>query len=111
MAILVKSIIPSKYAENSQTTQYTATGCKARLDKFTATNVTGTAATLSVNLVASGGTAGANNKIISTRTIAAGESYVCTPLMGQVLEAGGFISVIAGTASAVVISCAGVEIT
>jgi hypothetical protein len=37
MTVTVKVLIPSKQAENAQTTQYTATNCKTIIDKFTAT--------------------------------------------------------------------------
>jgi hypothetical protein len=50
MAITVKLLIPAKTAEASQTTQYTAAGMTALIDKFTATNYSAVAATLSVNL-------------------------------------------------------------
>ena len=38
MAVYVKVLIPAKIAENSQYTQYTATGVTTIIDKFTATN-------------------------------------------------------------------------
>jgi len=111
MAITLKNIIPRKQAENAQTTQYTATNCKTVIDKFTVTNTTGSAATFSVNLVASAGSAGAANLVLSNKSIAAGETYNCPELVGQSLEAGGFISTLAGTASALTISASGREIT
>ena len=42
MTVSIKVLIPAKQAENAQTTQYTATNCKAIIDKFTATNTTAT---------------------------------------------------------------------
>ena len=46
MTVLAKPLLVSKYAEAAQTTQYTvASGVRTILDKFTATNVTGSAAT------------------------------------------------------------------
>lgn len=111
MTVTVKNLIPRKQAENAQTTQYTANNCKTIIDKFTATNVSGGAVTLSVNLVVSSGAADATNKVISGKSIAAGECYQCPELVGQTLEAGGFISTLAGTAAALVISASGREIT
>lgn len=111
MGVLIKNLIPAKQAENAQTAQYTADNCKARIDKFTATNTSAAVVTLSVNLVPSGGTAGASNRVVSQRSIAPGESYTCPELVGQVLEPGGFISTLAGAASAVTIRASGVEIT
>jgi len=40
-----------------------------------------------------------------------GETYLCPELVGQVLESGGFISTLAGTASALTFTASGREIT
>lgn len=105
-----KTLLEAKYAENSQTTQYTATGVKTIIDKFTAANDTGSTATLKVNIVASGGSASASNLVLATKSIAAGETYTCPELVGQILSAGDFISTLAGTASAIVIRISGREV-
>jgi hypothetical protein len=111
MAVSVKVLVPAKYAESSQTTQYTATGLTAIIDKFTATNISGSAATISVNLVTLAGSAGNTNLIIKTKTLAASEVYTFPELIGQVLGTGDFISTIAGTASAINIRVSGREVT
>lgn len=111
MSVTMKNIIPRKLAENSQTTQYTATACRAVIDKFTVTNTSATNATFSCNLVASGDAAAAANLVLDGKTIAPHETYTCPELVGQVLEIGGFISTLAGTASVLVISASGREIT
>jgi len=104
-------LVPSKIAESSQTTQYTASNVTTILDKFTATNYSATAATLSVNLVTLAGTAGNDNLITKTKTLQPAEVYTFPELVGQVLMAGGFISTIAGTASAINIRASGREIS
>lgn len=111
MTVTLVNLIPAKQAENSQTTQYTAVNCKTVIDKMTATNTTSSNVTLSVNLVALGGSASASNRVLSLRAIAPGETYVCTEVSGSVLEPGGFISTLAGTASAITIRASGREIT
>ena len=111
MTVTVKVLVPAKYAENSQTTQYTATGVTAIIDKFTATNISASAATISVNLVTSAGSAGSNNLITKTKTLQASEVYTFPELVGQVLGTGDFISTIAGTASAIDIRVSGREVT
>lgn len=111
MTTTVKNIIPSKQAEAAQTAQYTATGCKTIIDKFTVTNTTGGAVALSVNLVASGGAAGASNLVLSAKSIAAGECYTCPEIVGQVLEPSGLISTLAGSAASLTIRASGREIT
>ena len=111
MTVTVKNLIPAKQAENAQTTQYTASNCRAMIDKFTVTNTTASAATFAANLVPYGGSAGDANLILKTRSIAAGECYPCPELVGHVIEQGGFISTLAGTASALTIRASGREIT
>lgn len=112
MATTTNTLIESKYAENSQTTQYTTegTGAKTKITSFTATNSTGTAAQISVNLVPNGGSAGASNVITSIKNLAANETYTFPELIGQVLESGAFISTLADTASAIVIRANGLLI-
>jgi hypothetical protein len=111
MTVTVKVLIPAKTAENTQTTQYTATGVTAIIDKFTATNYSAVAATISVNLVTAAGSAGNDNLITKTKTLQASETYTFPELVGQVLAPSGFISTIAGTASAINIRASGREVT
>jgi hypothetical protein len=111
MTVTVKVLVPAKIAENSQTTQYTATGVTAIIDKFTATNYSATAATISVNLVNPSGTAGNDNLIVKTKTLQPAETYTFPELVGHVLAPSGFISTIAGTASAINIRVSGREVT
>lgn len=111
MTITVKNIIPRKQAESTDTTQYTAVNCKTVIDKFTATNTTSSPVTISVNLIASGGSVAASNRVVSAKSIAPGEAYNFPELVGQSLEAGGFISTIASSATSLTISATGREIT
>ena len=111
MTVTVKNLIPRKQAENSQTTQYTATNCKTIIDKFTVTNTSASNVTFSVNLVASAGSASDSNLIVKTRTVVPAETYLCPELIGQTLESGGFISTLAGAATSLTISASGREIT
>lgn len=111
MAVTVKTLIPAKQAENTQTAQYTAVNCRAIIDKFTATNTSAGNVTISVNLIASGGSAGNSNLIVDARAIAPNETYTFPELVGQVLEAGSFISTIASASNALTITASGREIT
>jgi len=92
MTTTVDDIIPAKNAESSNTTQYTSTNKKTIIDKFTATNTTGGALTLSINLVTSGGSAGATNLIVDAQSINANSTYVSTEVVGHTLDSGDFIS-------------------
>jgi hypothetical protein len=107
MAVTISNIIPAKTAENTQTTQYTSTAVQTIIDKFTATNYSASAATISVNLVASAGSAGNDNLIVKTKTLQPTETYTFPELVGHVLPVSGFISTIAGTASAINIRASG----
>lgn len=111
MTVLVKNLVPGKTVENSQTTQYTATNVTTIIDKFTATNYSGTAATISVNLVTVAGSAGNQNLITKTNTLQPSEVYTFPELVGQVLNPGDFISTLAGTASAINMRVSGREVT
>ena len=111
MTVQVKVLVPAKTVENTQTTQYTASGVTTIIDKFTATNYSASAATISVNLVTSSFSAGNNNLITKTKTLQPAEVYTFPELVGQVLGTGDFISTIAGTASAINMRVSGREVT
>ena len=111
MTVTVKNLVPSKDVANSQTTQYTANGVTTIIDKFTATNYSASAATISVNLVTVAGSAGNSNLITKTKTLQPSEVYTFPELVGQVLSPGSFISTIAGTASAINMRVSGREVT
>lgn len=108
--VTAKNLVGSKFIENAQTTQYTASSVKALIDKCTVTNVSGSAATFSINLVTSG-SAGTSNLIIKDQSVAAGQVYTCPEVVGHILEAGGLISAISNTASALVLRVSGREVT
>ena len=111
MAVTVKPLIPAKTAENTQVTQYTASGVTAIIDKFTATNYGAVTTTISVNLVTSADTAGNQNLIVKTKSLQPSETYTFPEIVGHVLAPGGFISTIAGAASSVNIRSSGREVT
>jgi hypothetical protein len=111
MTVTVKVLVPAKIVEATQTTQYTATNVTAIIDKFTATNYSAAAATISVNLVTAADTAGNQNLIVKTKTLQPSETYTFPELVGQVLMATGFISTIAGTASAINMRVSGREVS
>ena len=111
MTVTVKVLVPAKLVVAAQTTQYTATGVTAIIDKFTATNYSGSAATISVNLVTVSGSAGNSNLITKTKTLQASEVYTFPELVGQVLGVGDFISTAASTGSAINMRVSGREVT
>jgi len=111
MAVNVKVLIPAKIAENTQTTQYVAQNVSAIIDKFTATNYSASAATISVNLVTQFDSSGNQNLIIKQKTLLPSETYTFPELVGHVLQAGGFISTLASAASAINIRSSGREVS
>ena len=111
MAVSIKVLIPAKIAENTQTTQYTATNVSTIIDKFTATNYSASAATISVNLVTQFDSAGNQNLIIKAKTLLPSETYTFPELVGHVLQPGGFISTIASASSAINIRSSGREVS
>lgn len=111
MTVTAKNLVPAKTVEATQTTQYTANGVTTIIDKFTATNYSGSSATISVNLVTATGAASNDNLIVKAKSLAASETYIFPELVGQILPSGGFISTIAGTASAINMRVSGREIS
>lgn len=112
MAVTAKPLFEALQAAAAETTQYTApAGTRTIIDKFTGTNTTAAAATLTVKLIASGGVAGAGNTIVSAKTIQPGETYTFPELVGHVLAASDFISTLAGTAAAITIRASGREVS
>ena len=111
MTVTARPIIPAQYAPNAQTAVYTASsGTRVICDKFTAYNSDVATQTLAVHIVPNGGSAGASNLIVS-KALTAGETYPFPEIVGHVLEAGGFISVVATAASKIVIRGSGREVT
>lgn len=111
MTVTAKVLIPAKIAENTQTTQYTATNVTTIIDKFTATNYSTSAASISVNLVTAADTAGTQNLVVKTKTIQPGETYTFPEIAGAALAPNGFISTLASTSLSLNIRASGREIT
>ena len=113
MTVTAKNLVPAKLVENAQTTQYIVpTNATATIiDKFTATNVSGSTATISVNLVTGSDTPSDRNLITKTKSLTPNEVYTFPELVGQILPTAAFISTIASAASAINMRVSGREIT
>jgi hypothetical protein len=111
MEALLNNLVPAKYMESTQTTQYTANGVKGIIDKMTVTNVSTTNQSFSVNIVEPSGSAGNNNLIIDDKTIYPGETYRCPEIVGHVIENLFSLSTIASAASSLTLDISGREIT
>lgn len=106
-------LIPEQRVASSQTTIYTSpvSGRGTWIDKFTACNTTAGAVTISVNLVVTAGSASDSNKVVSAKSLAAGETYTFPELVGKFLAAGSFISWIASAATSLTAGANGRELT
>lgn len=94
MTVTVSNIIPAQAAIAAQTTYFTTPAAtRIIIDKLTATNTAGAAATVSLNLVNSGDAASAANLLTSNQSIAAGAVYQFPEAIGHILDAGQFISI------------------
>lgn len=111
MSVTAKVLIPAKVAENTQSTQYTATNVTTIIDKFTATNYGASAASISVNLVTVADTAGTQNLIVKTKTLQPAETYTFPELVGHTLAPNGFISTLASASLTINIRASGREIS
>lgn len=111
MTVVARVLIPAKLAESAQTVQYQSTNVSAIIDKFTATNVSGAVATLSVNVLNAPGAAADANLIVKQKALQPSETYLFPELVGQTLSPNNVISTIASAASAITIRASGREVT
>lgn len=111
MSSTPKVLVPSKTAENSQTTQYIANGVYAIIDKATALNYGAANAKISVNLISPSDIAGSQNLITKTKTLLPGEVYTFPEIVGHGIQSGGSISTLADTASSISIRFSGREVS
>lgn len=111
MTVSIKQLIAPTQIAATATTYYTATRVTARVDTFTLTNTDTAAQTVTVYLIASGGSASATNTIISAKSIQPGECYVATEMIGKTVPSGSFIQALCSTASKVTIEASGIEVT
>lgn len=105
-------IIPGSQLTASAAAYYTApanTRCVVKRLSFT--NTTAPAVTVTVYLVASGGSPAATNIIASAHVVAGGETWDCASAEGHVIEAGGTIQALASAVTAITIIGSGVEVT
>jgi len=111
MSVTAKCLVEAKDAENAQTTQYTASGVTAIIDKFTATNYSASTANISVNIGVFAASTSNSNLIVKTKALQPAETYTFPELVGQILNNGDYISTIASAATAINIRVSGREIT
>lgn len=110
MAINFTQAVQDQVA-NSTATYYTATNKKLKIDKATGFNSDGSAATLDVWIVPSGGTAGDGNKIIEGKSILSGATEILYELEGHIIPSGSTLQASSGTNDAITLTISGFEIS
>jgi hypothetical protein len=112
MSVTARALFEPLQASNAETTQYTTPlASRTIIDKFTATNVTAGALTITIKLIAFGGAASAANTIVASKSLAANECYTFPEIVGHVLNPGDFISTLASAAASITIRASGREVT
>lgn len=101
--------IDSVQLTNANVIYYTATNCRARIDKVTLTNVTGVNRLCGLYKVPVGGTAGTTNINTQNKTVIAGQSADVVELEGHWLNPGDFIAAVCDANTAVNLQISVVE--
>lgn len=112
MTITPKELINDQITNATGAIAYTGqTGVRTRITAAAIVNTeTATPYTVDVHKIPSGDAAGAANKIINTRTIQGGETYICPELIGQILEPGDKIDAVASTTLKLNFIVSGIEL-
>ncbi len=97
-----KNIIDGVTLSTSLATIYTVTNnlLRTKIDSITFTNFSASNASLTVQIVSSGSSAGNGKILISAKLIRAGESYTAPELTGQGIEEGGTLRASASSGTA-----------
>ena len=108
MPVIAKVLISGTTLPTSLgTAPYTATGVTTIIDKFTATNYSGGAVTVTVYLSGTG----SDSLIVKSHSLASNETYTFPEITGHILAASGYIQAIASAGSSVTIRASGREIS
>lgn len=108
---VIRCLVQAKFVETTQTTQYTVPGAlRVVIDNITFTNISAATVVISANIVPSGGSAGASNRVMQSTSLAPGDR-IEQVFEGQYLNPGDSLSTIADIADSVVIRVNGRELT
>lgn len=109
MAVYTPKKLYTGQPGTSATTLYTAPASTTTIVKnIIVCNTTSSAATLTLSLVASGGSAGATNRIMSSLNILPNDTVLFE--LSGVLSTGDFISALQGTSGSLTLHISGVEV-
>ena len=108
--ITPKSFVNGVNLTDAAATYYTApTGTRAIIKKATFCNDDVGVVTVTINLVPSGEVAEYANQIVKAKSLAAGETWSCPNIENHILEAGGFISMLASVTAKIGCRISGYE--
>lgn len=111
MTIKVSRLVPGSQLTNANVTYYTTpANTSAVVKRAVFCNTTGTAATITVNVVPSAGAVSAANEVIAALSIAAGVTYVSPELAGMTLGPGDTIQAQSGTGAAITFIASGITV-
>ena len=106
-----KSFVDGVNLTAAAATYYTApASTKALIKKATFCNDHTIVVTVTINIVPLAGAAAYGNQITKTRALAAGETWSCPDVENHVIEAGGFISMVASVDAKIGVRISGYEI-
>ena len=109
---LAKSLINGSTLTSSVATYYTVpAGATCRLTQASILNTDTVNRTVSIWVVASGGSTGVNNQRIRSKTLVPNESWVPFQILGKTMNAGTTIQVQADANSVVSMDASGIELT
>jgi hypothetical protein len=110
--IIPKSFVNGTNLTNAAATYYTVpASTRAIVKKATFCNDDAIAVTVTINLVPSGGAAAYGNCITKAKVLAAGETWSCPDVENHVMEASGFISMVASVTAKIGTRISGFEVT
>lgn len=111
MTTTALALIQDATLTTSDATYYTTPANTTAVMKRTVfTNTSGSAVTITVNIVRNGGSSGTTNQIIPPKAIAAGGTYVSPELAGMTLGPGDAVHALASANSAINMMSSGIQI-
>jgi len=111
MATTPLTLVAAQQLSNAAATYYTSTSIKTRIEKATVTNNDTVARTVTIHIVASGGSESASNRITNARSIAAGETWHCGDLVGHIMPVDSTLRALASANTALTFMVSGSQLS
>lgn len=112
MTVRAAVLVAGSQLTNADAVYYTCpASTTAKIGRAVLSNSSGSAVTVTVNVVRSGGSLLTANQIINARSMFAGETYVSPELAGLVLNPGDTIHALCSANTSVTLFASGVTIT